>query len=113
MESQEVPTDMDCQRVIHLVYVFCIFLLNHHMGRDDFAEVIQKQTGKDFLLDILHLFGVQATQANGIFQFAERRFDSLTHPVECFEFIRRKLISGKISDHAFIGTCREQKTHDS
>ena len=79
-----MPTYVDCQRVVHLVCMLCIFLLNHHMRRDDLAEVIKKQTGKDFLLDILHLFCVEATQTNCIFQFTEGRFDSLSHTVEFF-----------------------------
>ena len=83
-------TYVDCQRVIHLVCVLCIFLLNHYMGRDDFAEVIKGQPGKDFLLDILYLFCVKAAQANCIFQFPKRRLDAPTHSVEWLEVIGRK-----------------------
>ena len=63
---------MDRHRIVDLVDVLGIFLQDHHVGRDDFAENVKHKPGKDFLLDILHLFGVQATQANGIFQFAEK-----------------------------------------
>lgn len=78
MESKKLLTYVDCQCVVHLVCMLCLFWLDHHMGRDDLAEAIKKQTGKDFLLDILHLFCMQATQANGIFQLPEGRFNPQT-----------------------------------
>ena len=83
------------------------------MGRDDFAEVVKNEPGKDFLLDILHLFCMKATQSDCILEFAERRFNSPTHCVELFEFVRREFVARQIGDHAFIGVGRERKTYNA
>ena len=113
IETQEIPAYVDCHRIVDLVCVLSIFLLNHHMCCDDLAEVIKDEPGKDFLLDILHLFSVEATQTDRIFQFPEGRFDSPSHAVELSELIRRKRIPGKIGNNAFVGIGSERKTHDA
>ena len=64
--------------------MLCVFLGNHDMCDDDFTEVIQKESGKNLLLDMHHLFGMKATEANGIFQFPESRFNTSAHGVKLF-----------------------------
>ena len=84
MKPEKMPAYMDCQRIVHLVCKLYILLLKYHMRRNHLAEVIKNQTGKDFLLDILHFFCMETTQANCIFQLPESCFDSPTHRIEFF-----------------------------
>ena len=56
---------------------------------------------------------MKATQSDCILEFAERRFNSPTHCVELFEFVRREFVARQIGDHAFVSIGRQRKTDNT
>ena len=56
------------------------------------SKVVHDQSGKDFLIYVLHLFCVKMLEADGVFQLAERSFNSPAHPIQLFDS-NRQIIS--------------------
>ena len=57
--EEELSANMYSSGEIDLIGIFFATLLNDYGLRNQFIEVVHSETGKDFLVDELHLFCVE------------------------------------------------------
>ena len=50
--------------------------LNDYVRGNQFTEIVHGKSGIYLLSDVLHLFALEQTQTNGIFQLTEGSFDA-------------------------------------
>ena len=81
---KESFTDMYSHGEVHLVSVFCFFLMSTYMWGNGFTEIIQNHTGIDFLKDSIILAAVSVNQTDGVFEFTEACFLAPAHSVKLF-----------------------------
>lgn len=79
--QEELSANMYGGREIDLVGIFSIFLLNDYGLGNQFIEVVHGKSGKDFLVNELHLFCVKMLEPDGVFQFTERGFNPPAHGI--------------------------------
>ena len=73
---EELSANMyGCGKVC-LVNILSAFILNDYVRGNQFTEVVHGESGKYLLGDVLHLFALEQTQTNGIFQLTEGSFDA-------------------------------------
>lgn len=72
------------------------------MGNNYPGEVIHDKLCKDFLLYVLHLFGMKVHHTDCVFKLSESRFQVSTHMVNFLKTCRRKRPFRKIGDEIFV-----------
>ena len=65
------------------------------------GEVVDDQSGENFVKDALHLFCMNKLQPNILFEMTERGFNSPPFRIEFFHSIRWEIISRKIGNDCF------------
>ena len=65
-----------------LVNILSAFFLNDYVRGNQFTEVVHGKSGKNLLGNVLHLFALEQTQANGVFQLPEGRFNAPAQMIE-------------------------------
>ena len=65
-----------------LVNILSAFILNGYVRGNQFTEVVHCKSGKDLLGNVLHLFALKQAQTNGVFELAERGFNTPAQMVE-------------------------------
>ena len=86
--------------------MLCDPVFDHRMVDDQFRYVVGNQFRPYFLFDIFRLISVEITQANRIFELAERTLDAPPCKIQFFDALRGEFTSGKVCNKAFIGGVR-------
>ena len=92
---------MYSDRKVHLVGVLSVFLENDCVRSNQFKEVVHDKPGKDFLVNVLHLFCVEMEQTKGVFEFSEGRFNTPSAKIKRFEVFGGELITIQVGNHGF------------
>ena len=111
--QEELSANMYGGREIDFVSIFSVFLLNDYGLGNQFIEVVHGKSGKDFLVNELHLFCVKMLEPDGVFQFTERCFNPPAHGIELFQFNRRKVIGIQIGNDGLKGVLCDRKAHNA
>ena len=98
---------------IDFISIVSAFLLSDCVGNDQFAKVVHNKAGKDFLVDILHFFGMKVEQTDGVFQMAERRFNVPSHMIKIFYIDGCERTRIEICDQGFTMSIGETETNDA
>ena len=88
-----MSTDAKSASGIYLVRMFSMLLLKDNIGRDDFAEVMQDKTSKDFLFDRIHFLRMRIVKADNMFKLPKSGFDAPPSMIKSFNINRRKFIT--------------------
>ena len=73
-----------------LVNILSAFILNDYMRGNQFTEVVHGKSGKNLLGNVLHLFTLEQTQTNGVFELTEGGFNAPTQMVELLQLFCRE-----------------------
>ena len=65
--KEELSANMYCDREVCFVSILGVGFLDDYGRGNQLSEVVHDQSGKDFLVNVLHLFCVKMKQANGVF----------------------------------------------
>ena len=100
-------TDADSDGKTDFIIVFSRFVLIGRrrvnvMGNRS-AKIEADKAGVNLLFHILTLFGVEMKKVKGVFQIAERGFLSPAHIIEFLDFLKGKLVGGKVCIRSFMG----------
>ena len=96
-----------------LVNILSAFILNDYVWGNQFTEVVHGESGKDLLGDVLHLFALEQTQTNGIFQLTEGSFNTPAQMIEVFQLFRRERVFIQIGNERFSGVLRTFETNNT
>lgn len=90
-----------------------MFLLKDYGEGNGLTEVEHNQFSEDFLKDEFHLFCVERTETNGVFDFTESGFNAPTEGIEALDFEERETDRVKVGDDGFRDRIGDGKTNDS
>ena len=79
ISKEELSANMYSDRKVCLVGILGVGFRNDYVGGNHFSEVVHDETGKHFLVDVLHLFCMKMKQSNGILQITKRSLNAPTH----------------------------------
>ena len=82
--KKELPANMYRDSKVCFISVLGIGFLNDYGRGNQLSKVVHDESGKNFLVYVLHLFCVEMELSNSIFQFPERGFNAPSHIVEFF-----------------------------
>ena len=108
--KEELPANMDSGSKVCPIGIFIVGFMEDYGRGNQFSEVVHDKPGKNFLVNVLHLFCVKMQQANCVFELPERGFNAPAHGIEAFELVRGKI---KICDDSFAGIVRQFETDNT
>ena len=73
---EELSANMYSSGKVCLVNILSALFLNDYVRGNQFTEVVHSESGKDLLGNMLHLSALEQTQTNGVFELAERSFNT-------------------------------------
>ena len=111
--KKELSADMYGDREVGFVSMLCVGFGEDHGRGDQFGKVVHDQSGKDLLVDELHLFRMKVKQAEGVFQFPEGGFNAPAHMIELLQFQGRKRFRIQIGENGFIGILCNLKSNNA
>ena len=98
---------MDSDSKVCPIGIFIVGFMEDYGRGNQFCEVVQDKSGKDFLVNVLHFFCVKMQQADCVFELPERGFNAPAHGIKAFELVRGKI---KIRDDSFNRAVRQFET---
>ena len=111
--KEELPANMDSGSKVCPIGIFIVGFMEDYGRGNQFSEVVHDKPGKDFLVNVLHFFCVKMQQANCVFEFPERGFNTPAHGIEFFEFIGREIRGIQIGYNGFVGIISDFESYDS
>ena len=102
-----MPANMDSDSKVCPIGIFIVGFMEDYGRGNQFCEVVQDKSGKDFLVNVLHFFCVKMQQADCVFELPERGFNAPAHGLKAFELVRGKI---KIRDDSFNRAVRQFET---
>ena len=98
---------------IDLVGVLGAILLNDYVRGNHHREIVHGQLSENLLGDELRLLGVKIEQADRVFKFTKRGFDSPAQVINFLERIGGESIRIQIGNERFIGTVRKLESNNT
>lgn len=108
--KEELPANMDSGSKVCPIGIFIVDFMEDYGRGNQFSDVVHDKPGKNFLVNVLHLFCVKMQQANCVFELPERGSNAPAHGIEAFELVRGKI---KTCDDSFDGIVRQFETDNT
>ena len=111
--QEEIAANMYSCREVNGIGILCITFLDDDGQSNQFSKVVQGESCKDFLKDVIRLFCVEMDKANRIFQLTERGFNSPASGIEELDLSWREGISVQICNNRFKRRRGQPESNDS
>ena len=109
--KEELSANMDCGGKISPIGIFTVGFMGDYGRGNQFGKVVHDKSGKNLLVNVLHLFRVKMEQTNRVFKFPERGFNTPAHGIKLPEYMGRKIFGIQIGNNGFINAFRYFETN--